>query len=116
MGLRYRHVRAVLLLINTQIAQIVGIIVLAPTLLPMETNTSSDYLGVWKFGKYHGQGILDYRSGSVIKEGIWKYGSFQYAQKPPVLQNDCKTRLFSALHSKNFPKKTADNFKQISKI
>ena len=38
------------------------------------------YLGYWRNDDFHGQGIATYANGTV-KEGIWKDGDFQYAQK-----------------------------------
>jgi len=64
----------------------------------------SYYLGVWKFGKYHGQGIrITYGS---VQEGIWKNGIFQYAQKPPVSPK------LSLLHNA-FKKLSKENRKQL---
>ena len=40
------------------------------------------YTGEFKNEKQHGRGVYYYSNGTA-KEGIWKNGSFQYAQKTP---------------------------------
>ena len=40
------------------------------------------YVGEFKDGKFHGQGIQYHADGTMDKKGIWKDDEFQYAQKP----------------------------------
>ncbi|MEC7489091.1 MAG: trypsin-like peptidase domain-containing protein [Pseudomonadota bacterium] len=46
----------------------------------------SKYVGGFRDDKQHGQGIEYHADGTVDREGVWKDGKFQYAQKttPPV--------------------------------
>ena len=50
------------------------------------SKTGNKYVGQFRNGKYHGQGTYTFADGRS-KEGIWKDGQFQYAQKvrPPVV-------------------------------
>ncbi len=50
-------------------------------------------VGEFKDGNSHGKGIQYHADGTVEKEGIWKDGDFQYAQKvtPPVVARKSPT-------------------------
>ena len=87
-----------------------------------ELNLCEVYTGEWKNNKRHGLGICKLRRKvrqngwkTVIKEGLWKNNSFQYATKTPYSNSLSKKRkppnqkkflhpLYLAQHLKNFLK------------
>ena len=45
--------------------------------------SGNKYVGEWRDDKFNGQGTQTLANGTIWKEGIWKDGTFQYAQKTP---------------------------------
>ena len=78
-----------------------------------ETLRSGDkYVGEFKFRRYHGQGTFFNSDGSIFKQGVWKTGSFEYAQKvTPKLMAKKKPKPAKQV-SKRSPSSSSDSIEK----
>lgn len=67
--------------------------------------TGGKYVGEWKDGKPHGQGVYTYADGS-IKDGVWEHGEFFYGTKvDPPSKPKTSTEIAKAIPDAPTPEK-----------